>query len=154
MWGMMHAHSDVLLVVHVVFSTRSREPVLKRSMDEWLHGSMRTLTYRGGGELVGVGNFDDHVHVLLRHSHTAALCDLVKQIKGASSRAWNQREASQRLEWQRGYWARSVDQASVGRLQGYLRDQRLHHALGTVDPDLEQHVAAKNQSSQTSTEAR
>jgi REP element-mobilizing transposase RayT len=136
---MIHAHSDVLLLVHVVFSTINRQAILDCSMDEWLHSIMRSLTYRGGGELLGVGSFDDHVHVLLRYESTATLCDLVKQIKGASSRAWNQRGARRRLEWQRGYWARSVERESLGRLQQYLRDQRLHHALGTVDRNLEQH---------------
>ena len=74
-------------------------------------------------------------------SRPSPLCDLVKQIKGASSRAWNQWTGRGRLEWQRGYWARSVERASLGRLEHYVRDQRLHHQRGTLDPELEQHVA-------------
>src|SRR5688572_6898356 len=49
---MLRAHSDVLLLVHVVFSTLERRPLLSPAMDAWLHAVLRNLSCRNGAELL------------------------------------------------------------------------------------------------------
>ncbi|MGZ5966601.1 MAG: transposase, partial [Polyangiales bacterium] len=83
---MLSAHSDALVLVHVVFGTR------------------KASTRRA--QLLCVGNADDHVHMLIGLTPTVCPADLVRRMKSASSRAWNGARSS-RMYWQSGYWARS-----------------------------------------------
>ena len=138
---MIRAHSDVLLLVHVVFATVDRRRLLPPSMDAWLHAELREQARRAGVELLGVGNADDHVHAVLSIPATTALAPLMKQLKGVSCREWNLQNPSTPLRWQSGYWARSIQTDSLGRLLPYLRDQRSRHGSGLIEPAFEQNEA-------------
>jgi REP element-mobilizing transposase RayT len=134
-------HSDVLLLVHVVFATLGRRRLLRPEADDWLHAELREQARRLGADALGVGNADDHVHVVLSIGATTALAPLVQRLKGASCRAWNLRNASSPLRWQSGYWVRSVGTDALPRLLPYLRDQRARHRSGHVEDTFEQHVS-------------
>jgi REP-associated tyrosine transposase len=138
---MIRAHSDVLLLVHVVFATVDRRRLLPPSMDAWLHAELREQARRCEVHLLGVGNADDHVHAVLSIQATTALAPLMKQLKGVSCREWNLQNPSRPLRWQSGYWARSIQSDSLGRLLPYLRDQRARHGSGLIEPDFEQNEA-------------
>jgi len=138
---MIRAHSDVLLLVHVVFATVDRRRLLPSSMDAWLHAELREQARRCQVRLFGLGNADDHVHAVLSLPATIALAAFMKQLKGVSSREWNLQNPSRPLRWQSGYWARSIQTESLGRLLPYLRDQRTRHGSGLLEPDFEQNEA-------------
>ena len=110
-------------------------------MDAWLHAELRQQARRSGVELLGVGNADDHVHALLSINATTALAAAMKQLKGATCREWNLQNPSRPLRWQSGYWARSIQTDSLGRLLPYLSDQRSRHGSGLIEPAFEQNVA-------------
>ena len=135
---MIRAHSDVLLLVHVVFATRHRQPRLPQTLDRWLHDELRQQAVRNGAEVLGVGNANDHVHVVLSLHPAIALAEVVRHLKGATSRAWNLERPARRLRWQSGYWARSADTAALPNLLSYLAGQRERHASGAIDACLEQ----------------
>jgi putative transposase len=130
----IHAH-DVLLLVHVVFSTADRRWVLDD--DATLGQIMRSVTHRHGGELLGCGNADDHVHLVVRVDPSVPLAQLVQRVKGASSYLWNRRMI-RRVHWQAGYWAQSIDHRSLPEILRYVADQRGRHARGEVDASREQ----------------
>ncbi|MGZ3418987.1 MAG: hypothetical protein ACXVEE_14035, partial [Polyangiales bacterium] len=58
----LRAHSDVLVLVHVVFATRNRLRLIPQAVDGWLHDELRSLASRKQADLLAVGNADDHVH--------------------------------------------------------------------------------------------
>ena len=83
---------------------------------------------RLGSSLLAAGCADDHVHVVVRVSPTAALSDLVRQLKGASSHDITGRALLPAgFSWQDGYWAESLGPDDFGRLAPYVRAQRRRH---------------------------
>lgn len=115
--------------LHVIFSTKDREPLLA---DEWRDELFRVLggtTNNLGCQSLVVGGIADHVHLLFQLGRTIAIADAVGKIKSTSSAWVNQ---NQRLpavfHWQAGYGAFSVSQSNLEAVRQYVRSQPQHHA--------------------------
>ena len=120
-------HARALLIVHIVWTTQKRAPLLDTNMDAWLHGKLVRKARELDCQILAFGNADDHVHVLARYPSTVTLAGLLQRLKGATSHAWNATSPVTGLSWQPGYWAESVDPANLPPLVRYIRAQREHH---------------------------
>ena len=113
------------ILVHVVFSTKDRAPLLKvpirPRLFAYLGGVVRSL----GGEPLIVNGVADHVHVLLTLPSTVTLAEAMRRIKAKSSH-WLRQE-TQDFAWQPGYAAFSVSQSNVARVTKYIVNQEEHH---------------------------
>jgi putative transposase len=138
---MLGAHSDTLLLAHLIWATSNRRATLVRDFDGWFTDFAAAACRRIGCDLLAVGNASDHVHAVVRLSSSAALAEVVRRLKGGSSHAWNVRECGTPLHWQTGYWARSIDQEALAMLTAYVREQRVRHATATTLAAWEQHEA-------------
>jgi REP element-mobilizing transposase RayT len=78
-----------------------------------------------------VGGVEDHVHVLAAMPTTMTVSDLVRHLKGWSTRAVRERGIG--LRWQAGYAAFSVSPSGVPQVEAYIRGQEAHHANGSVE---------------------
>jgi putative transposase len=117
-----------LLLVHVVWSTAQRRPLVPPALDAPLAERLGATAAELDCSLVAAGVASDHVHVLVRLAPTTCLATLVQRLKGASSHAINERRwAPERLRWQEGYWAESFSPSALLPLEAYVRGQRLHH---------------------------
>ena len=126
---MLTCHSHVTLVAHIVWSTHQRRRLLPSETDAWMSQRLRGQSQRVDVELLEMGCSWDHVHVVLRWGATQKLCDVVKSLKGGTSRFWNlEQVALEALTWQEGYWAESVSPKDLDALLVYVRNQRRHHA--------------------------
>lgn len=134
---MRNPHSDTNLMAHAVWATKHRTPLLLAEHDPFLRRLFVESLHAFEAEIVAFGASVDHVHVLVRVPASAPLSDIIKAMKGSSSRRWNQRPPSgaPSLYWQDGYWARSVSPDDIGAIQRYVLRQREHHATsGPVEP--------------------
>lgn len=127
---LIQRHSYNLLLVHVVWATAHRLPLLTPSADGWLADALRRKAYEAGCRLVACGNAAEHVHVLLRYPSTVRLADAVHRLEGGSSYAWNTSRRSPPLRWQTGYWAQSFGPVEIEALTRYVEGQRAHHRDG------------------------
>jgi REP element-mobilizing transposase RayT len=124
---LVQRHSDNLLLVHVVWATAKRAPVLAPSADSFLAEIFRRKAHQAGAALVACGNASDHVHVLVRYPSTVTVASVVQRLKGASSYEWNARQRGPHLSWQAGSWAASVSPSHLAPALRYVERQRLHH---------------------------
>lgn len=65
------------ILVHLVFSTKDRQPVLQ---DEWrddTHGYIGGIIRRCGGDLLAANSVSDHVHLFFPLPRTITVADLV-----------------------------------------------------------------------------
>ena len=88
--------SLTLVLVHIIFSTKNREPFLdsprlRSNMHAYLTGTLRNLEC----EPLQVGGTEDHVHILSGLSRNTSLADLVKNLKTSSSRNFKNRGSKQ-----------------------------------------------------------
>jgi putative transposase len=100
--------------IHLVFSTKDREPVLA---DEWrdeLFHVLGGIANNLGCQSLIVGGMPDHVPMLFQLSRTISVADAVSKIKSTSSAWINQtRGRSTPFHWQGGYAVFSISQANV-----------------------------------------
>ena len=112
------------VIVHIIFSTKDREPWLGSEVRPRMHAYLATVCR----ELVRVGGVADHVHIVTTLPRTVSQAQLVEQIKKASSKwikALDPRYHS--FFWQRGYGAFSVSPSQLDTVVQYVEAQQQHH---------------------------
>jgi len=132
-----NAYSEINL--HITWHVKGDAPVL---VDDIEHQFQRFLRKRAMQEVGvfwhGVGGTDDHVHLVVSVPPTLLISEWIGRLKGASSHHINHAIANRKiLEWQAGYGVVSFGTKNLPWLLRYVRDQRQHHARGTVHERLE-----------------
>jgi putative transposase len=124
----MPRRSPALVLVHTVWATCRRRPLLHPSFDDALGGILGTRAHDLGCVLLVAGCADDHVHAVVRLGSAVRLCDLMQHLKGGSAHDANRDPViAQRIHWQAGYWAESLAPADLEPLARYVRAQRVRH---------------------------
>jgi len=105
------------LYVHLIFSTKHREPMLLSPVREDLHAYLAAVLNNQDSPALKVGGMSDHVHALFRLSKSIALAKVVEEVKTSSSK-WvkTQGRGLANFHWQSGYGAFSVSSADLERL--------------------------------------
>jgi REP element-mobilizing transposase RayT len=115
-----------VLLVHIVFSTKDRRPLLVEGVRSELHAYLATVARDKQCEWVVVGGVADHVHLGVRLHTMKSVAKLVEELKTASSK-WMKARGVAEFAWQRGYGAFSVGPADTGALVEYIEQQETHH---------------------------
>lgn len=125
-----------LVVVHLVFSTKRRRPILNPDTRPRLHAYLANIARNCGCEAYRVGGVADHVHLAIRLSRTCTLAHLVETLKTSSSR-WVKSLSAEFSEfsWQRGYGSFSVGPADLPALCNYIEGQEEHHRTTTFQEE-------------------
>jgi putative transposase len=123
----MPTHSVKLCWLHLIWGTKerygyftsvnSRLECLKIIKDICLENGVYVKT--------GYVN-SDHVHLLVDLAVDISIAQMMKLIKGISSRLLNEKLKG-KFEWARGYAAFSVSAGSINEVVRYINDQEEHH---------------------------
>lgn len=135
--------SIVRIWIHVVWSTKNREPFFETDAQRKLIFE-HTMTYgRSKGIHVDfVNGHTDHVHVLLALGATQTVADMVKLLKGESSH-WLKQQGivPAYFAWQTDYFAVSVSESIVNRVREYIRNQEVHHRAKSFAEEYDEFVS-------------
>lgn len=114
--------------VHIVFSTKYREPLIGEEVEHELYAYLGGICSHLECTVVKVGGYTDHIHILCLLSKKIALMKLVEEVKSHSSK-WikTKGEAYRNFYWQNGYGAFSVNPAEVDVVVQYIANQKEHH---------------------------
>ena len=124
------------VIIHIIFSTKDREPWLDAKVQPRMHGYLATLCRDLGGELVHVGGVSDHVHVVTTLPRIMSQAELIEQIKKASSKWIKALGAQYRgFFWQRGYGVFSVSPSQLESVLKYVDGQEEHHRTRTFQDE-------------------
>jgi len=118
--------------VHLVFSTKNREPLLEDGTRDELHAYIGGIIGNLGGTLLKAGSVANHILLLIAHPRTAAPSDLVQQIKPESSK-WLKGQCSScsNFHRQNGYGMFSISPNHRDALERYIDTQAEHHRTAT-----------------------
>ena len=124
------------LYVHLIFSTKHREPMLMPPVREDLHAYLAAVLNNQESPALKVGGMADHVHALFRLSKNLALAKIVEELKTNSSK-WVKTQGSGlvNFHWQSGYGAFSVNAAEVEEIADYIAKQESHHHVVTFQEE-------------------
>ncbi|HXP45629.1 MAG TPA: IS200/IS605 family transposase [Terriglobales bacterium] len=119
------AHSYVCVYVHIVFSTKNRQPLIPEQKGRVLWRYLAGIAKNHGLKAVAVGGMPDHVHILLSLSPEMGVAKAVNLLKSNSSK--RMREEHPRFGWQEGYSAFSVSASALNSVEEYINTQPEHH---------------------------
>ncbi|HZE73590.1 MAG TPA: transposase [Pyrinomonadaceae bacterium] len=124
--------------IHLVFSTKERQPFLRdeslrHDLHSFLGGTSKTLHC----PTIIVGGVEDHVHLLSRFGRTITQAEWVKELKRVSN-LWLKKQGVRDFEWQGGYADFSVSASSLERVKMYIANQEQHHKKMGFQEELRQ----------------
>ena len=69
------------ILVHLIFSTKNREPFISEAIEKELHPYMAKIFRELKSPSLTIGGTDDHVHILFSLGRTIEVADLVQEVK-------------------------------------------------------------------------
>ncbi len=125
------------LHVHLVFSTKNRDPLITDGVRGSLHAYMATVLQNLGCAPVLINSMEDHIHLLFDLARTVAVSHVVEDVKKSSSK-WikTQGEVFATFAWQAGYGAFAVSESMVETVRNYVANQAEHHRKRTFQDEL------------------
>ncbi len=130
------AQSLAEVLVHVIFSTKGRKPIIPESLRSQLNAYIVGVLREIGSPSLIVNAMADHVHILCVLSKTMSLAKMIEEVKTSSSK-WVKTKGPSLCDfyWQSGYGAFSVSQSNVARVRTYISEQAEHHRTGSFEDE-------------------
>jgi REP element-mobilizing transposase RayT len=115
--------------IHLVFSTKYRQPLILESVEGELYSYLGGICRDLECTPIKVGGYYDHVHILCMLSKKIALMKLLEEVKSHSSK-WIKTKDDRlaNFYWQDGYGAFSVNPAQTDIVSRYIENQKAHHS--------------------------
>src|SRR5207244_9090008 len=116
------------ILVHLVFSTKNREPFITPAIEAELHPYMASIFRALKSPSLTIDGTSDHIHILFSLGRIITVADLVEEIKTVSSK-WIKSQAPEfrNFHWQKRYGAFSIGESNVAALKRYIGSQKHHH---------------------------
>ncbi|KAA9353422.1 IS200/IS605 family transposase [Larkinella humicola] len=122
--------------VHLVFSTKYREPIIGDEVKDELYAYLGGVCRQLECNPVKIGGYYDHVHILCILSKKIALMKLLEEVKKSSSKWMKTKGHTYRnFYWQDGYSAFSVNPSQVDAVVRYISNQYQHHGNTTFQDE-------------------
>lgn len=114
--------------VHLVFSTKHRQPFMDKTIQPDLYAYIGGICKNYECYPYAIGGIEDHIHILCLLSRKLPLYQLLEVVKSQSSR-WikTKGQAYQSFYWQGGYGAFSVNPYEISVVKKYIFNQEAHH---------------------------
>ena len=125
------------ILIHLVFSTKNREPFITPAIESELHPYMAKIFRALKSPSLAIDGTTDHVHMLFALSRVVTVAELVEEVKTESSK-WIKTKGPEfrDFHWQAGYGAFSIGQSNVAALKRYIHNQKQHHRRVTFQDEL------------------
>ena len=124
------------VILHLIFSTKNREPWLDADVRPRMHAYLATICRDLDAEAFRVGGVADHVHLVVTLPRTLSQSALVEEIKKLSSKWIKGLDPKYRqFYWQRGYGAFSLGRSQLDAVVKYVSEQEEHHRKVTFQDE-------------------
>jgi REP element-mobilizing transposase RayT len=131
-------HSFISCLLHCVWATRERRPLIKTDLQSRLWPYLGGVARQNQMKALFVGGVEDHVHALLSLPSTLSVAKAIQLLKGNSSKWISDTFQEHRdFEWQEGYGAFSIGISGAEHTMNYIRGQAEHHRNITFKQEVE-----------------
>ncbi|HGY56133.1 MAG TPA: IS200/IS605 family transposase [Caldithrix abyssi] len=122
------AQSLAKIYLHIIFSTKNKEKLIKPEIEKDLHAYMAGILKNLDCTAIIIGGTNDHVHILNTFSRVITISKMLEILKKESSKWIKKRGLNyDNFYWQNGYGAFSVSQSRVENVKKYIENQKSHH---------------------------
>lgn len=121
--------SWVRIWIHLVFTTKNREPLLiDKSIRKKIFEHIKLNAVEKEIYIDSVNGYTDHCHVLFSLNKEQTISKVAQLIKGESS-FWINKQGllQEQFSWQDDYWAVSISESHVKKVREYIWNQERHH---------------------------
>jgi REP element-mobilizing transposase RayT len=131
------------ILIHLIFSTKHREPFITTKIEEELHPYMAKIFHELHTPSLAINGSGDHIHILFALGRVIAVADLVEEVKTESSK-WIKTKGPEfrNFHWQNGYGAFSIGQSQVPTVKRYIARQKQHHRRVTFQDEYRKFLKA------------
>jgi putative transposase len=130
------AHTHVNCLLHVVFSTKGRAPLIAAAWRTALHAMLSNIAKNRGFPTVIVGGVSDHVHLLMSLPSDQPISGCLRTLKSTSSKWVNDEYVKDRsFAWQDGYGAFAISPSHKEATVAYIEGQEEHHRERTFQEE-------------------
>ena len=120
------AQSLAKVLVHLIFSTKNRDPLIHRDIRSALHAYLTGTLQKLQCPSLQTGGTADHVHTLLSLARTRTIAAVIEELKKSSSK-WMKQHGDRNFTWQAGYGACSGGESQAHTGIRYIAEQERHH---------------------------
>ena len=122
--------SWVRVYIHMVFSTKNREPFLNsQALRKKVFQHIKQNAEEKKIWLDCVNGYQEHAHCLISLGKEQSISKVAQLIKGESSFWINQNKLSENnFNWQDDFWAVGVSERHVQSVRSYIHNQETHHS--------------------------
>jgi len=114
--------------IQAVFAVKYREAIITSDCKSKILSVIGNLINETGCKTLIVNGTEDHVHCLLSLKPTISISELMKIVKGKSSKFINDHQLTKhKFEWQEGYGAFSYSKSHIDAVYKYIANQEEHH---------------------------
>ncbi len=130
------SHSYTRQLLHIVFSTKERQPFLHAEVRPRMLGYLRTVANDLNTTVLALNGVDDHVHILVDLPAALSTAEFLTKLKANSSRWFRKLFPKVDFRWQRGYGAFSVSPSKLEEVRGYIDRQEAHHQKHSFEDEI------------------
>ena len=123
------------ILVHLIFSTKPREPLIGLETRPRLHAYIVGILDNLKCPSLQTGGVADHVHVLFTLGRTISPAQVVEEVKKSSSKWMKADGGVPGFSWQAGYGAFSIGESQADDVTRYIQNQEEHHRKVTFQDE-------------------
>ena len=122
--------SWVRVYIHMVFSTKDREPFMNSpQLRRLVFQHIKKNAEEKDIWLDCVNGWEEHAHCLISLGKDQTISKVAQLIKGESSFWINQNKLTiKKFVWQDDYWAVGVSESHLQSVRNYIHNQEEHHS--------------------------
>jgi putative transposase len=124
------------VLVHLIFSTKNREPLVGPETCPRLHAYIVGILDNLKSPSLQTGGMADHVHILFLLGRTISQAEVVEEVKKSSSKWMKAEGGVPGFSWQAGYGAFSIGESQADTVIRYIQKQEEHHRKVTFQDEL------------------
>jgi putative transposase len=114
--------------IQAIFAVKNREALITNDCQSKIFSVIGNLINETGCKTIIVNGVEDHVHCLLSLKPTIPISELMRIVKGKSSRFINEHKLTNyKFEWQEGSGVFSYSKSHIDDVYKYIANQQKHH---------------------------
>lgn len=123
------------MYIHLVFSPKNRNALIKLSWEERLYKYITGIVQGRKHKMLAIGGMPDHIHIFIGLKPVESVSDLVREIKKASNNFINTEKLSTNFDWQNGYGVFTHSRSQIDNVCKYILSQKEHHKNKTFQEE-------------------
>ena len=130
--------SWVRVYMHMVFSTKNRQPFLNSSeLRRNVFEHIKNNAEEKGIWLDCINGYQEHAHCLISLGKEQTISKVAQLIKGESSYWINQNNlTTEKFVWQDDYWIVGVSESHLESVRKYIHNQEIHHSNQSFESEI------------------